>query len=285
MQKGIKVAEFPYYRFYPGDYLADTTHLSTIEHGAYLLLLMAAWRSRGQVLPDDDKLLAKYARLTKAQWLRIRPTISEFWTIKNGEWSNGRLLDEYEAVRRHIQQRSNAGDASALKRKNRGSTVVAPPLQRKTNDLEPYSELDKKKDSVDPKEGSTGASAPDPRKLIYDLGKQLLGKSAGGQITRICKQEGGDMGRALSVLLKAQLAASPEEYIGAYLRNGKAGEDGLDRAFRKIRGEVRNGNSGGEREAAAEVLSAETIGGPRDIRPDDHLGVHALFRGDPHEGD
>lgn len=67
--------------------------------------------------------------------------------------------------------------------------------------------------------------------------------------------------------------------------NGKAGEDGLDRAFRKIRGEVRNGNSGVKREAAAEVLPAEAICGPRDICPDDHLSIHALFRDDPHDGD
>ena len=35
-------------------YIADTTHLSTEEHGAYLLLLAAMWRRDGSV-PDDDK--------------------------------------------------------------------------------------------------------------------------------------------------------------------------------------------------------------------------------------
>jgi uncharacterized protein YdaU (DUF1376 family) len=52
---------------YVAEYLADTGHLSTTQHGAYLLLLMHYWRKRE--LPDDDKQLAAIAKLPLRIWL------------------------------------------------------------------------------------------------------------------------------------------------------------------------------------------------------------------------
>lgn len=118
------MAEFPALPLWTDAYLGDTTHLTTIEHGAYLLLLFTAWRTPTYDLPDDDKILARYCRLTLGQWLRIRGTILAYWKLKGGRWYNGRLLDERDAVRRKVAQRSDAGKASALKRLHRSSTSV-----------------------------------------------------------------------------------------------------------------------------------------------------------------
>lgn len=116
------MAEFPALQLWTDAYLGDTTHLTTIEHGAYLLLLMTAWRTRDVSLPDDDKLLARYARMNAAQWGRIKPTIAAFFTISGGVWRQSRLTDEAKAVRQKRESQSRAGKASALKRKGRHAT-------------------------------------------------------------------------------------------------------------------------------------------------------------------
>lgn len=141
------MAEFPALPLWTDAYLGDTTHLTTIEHGAFLLLLFTAWRTSTYDLPDDDYLLARYCRMTARQWLRIKPTIMAYWKLKDGRWSNGRLLDERDAVRRKVAQRSDAGKASALKRLHRNSTdVQRNPDEIPTSKATPISKVSKKKD-------------------------------------------------------------------------------------------------------------------------------------------
>jgi uncharacterized protein YdaU (DUF1376 family) len=77
------MAEFPAFPLWTDAYLGDTIHLTTIEHGAYLLLLMAMWRNDGK-LPDDDRMLARYARMTQGQWGRVSVTIRAFFKAYNG---------------------------------------------------------------------------------------------------------------------------------------------------------------------------------------------------------
>ena len=83
---------------YIGDYLADTMHLSTEQHGAYLLLIMHQWR-RGPIADDDDTLAA-ITRLPAERWLRARPILEEFFVVADGCWVQPRAARE----------RSNAAD-------------------------------------------------------------------------------------------------------------------------------------------------------------------------------
>lgn len=90
------MAEFPALPLFTDAYLSDTRHLTTEEHGAYLLLLMEAWRRPDCSLPDDDKLLARLAGMPVARWQEVKPVVMEFWK-RDGRrkiWTQKRLLKE-----------------------------------------------------------------------------------------------------------------------------------------------------------------------------------------------
>jgi uncharacterized protein YdaU (DUF1376 family) len=100
---------------YVADYLADTTRLTTVQHGAYLLLIMAYWRA-GEALPDDDEDLAAMTRLALKDWQKIRPKIAGFFTVAAGRWTHNRIEREIERATINREQKSAAGKASATAR-------------------------------------------------------------------------------------------------------------------------------------------------------------------------
>ena len=135
------MAEYPGLLIWTDAYLADTTGLSTEEHGAYLLLLMAAWRTRTCSLPDDDVRLARMARVGTKKWRRIRPAVLEaFFDLDDGQWTQKRLLVERKRTAMLRHQRSEAGKASALKRQQTRSTSVGTERQPSTPSL--YTKVD-----------------------------------------------------------------------------------------------------------------------------------------------
>lgn len=97
----------PWMPLYVGDYLADTRRLSTLEHGAYMLLIMEYWQQGG--LPDDDAKLARIAGLSKDEWLDIRDAISELFM---SGWRHKRI----DAEMKRAQEKSERAAASAAKR-------------------------------------------------------------------------------------------------------------------------------------------------------------------------
>lgn len=94
------MAEYPAVPIWTDSYLADTRHLTTEEHGAYLLLLMEAWRRPGCNLPDDDLLLARLAGLSPERWAEVKPVVMAFWQ-RDGRrkvWTQKRLSRERQYV-------------------------------------------------------------------------------------------------------------------------------------------------------------------------------------------
>lgn len=107
------MADFPYLPIWTDAYLADTTHLHTEEHGAYLLLLFAAWRRPDCSVPDDDAILARLAGLSLARWKAMKATVMAFWSLDKRKrmWVQKRLQNEREKA---VAKRSKAkGSASS----------------------------------------------------------------------------------------------------------------------------------------------------------------------------
>lgn len=110
----------PWMPLYVGDYLADTRHLTTEEHGAYMLLIMHYWRTGG--LPNDDARLARIAGLTPEGWSGSRTTLADLF--EEG-WKHKRV----DAELAEAERLSNAGRAGGLASgKARQRTAVERPL-------------------------------------------------------------------------------------------------------------------------------------------------------------
>lgn len=139
------MAEFPALMLWTDAYLADTTHLSTIEHGAYLLLLMAMWRSKTTSLPNDPELLARYAKLTSGQWQRVWPSIQSFFNVDGNSITQGRLTREAEAVRQKSKSNSAAANARWLK-DNKSSDADAVRTQCQNDAIHNHNHIHKKKE-------------------------------------------------------------------------------------------------------------------------------------------
>ena len=121
------MAKYPALPLFTDAYMADTRHLTTLQHGAYLLLLMTAWRMPDCALPNDDVFLARICGMDKRTWQKNRDVIMAFWRQDEKQrWYQGRLRDEQQFVAQLRNKNSEAGKASALKRLNRDSTSVQP---------------------------------------------------------------------------------------------------------------------------------------------------------------
>jgi uncharacterized protein YdaU (DUF1376 family) len=99
----------PWMPLYVGDYLGDTGHLTTAQHGAYLLLMMHYWR-KGE-LPDDDRQLSKITKLPLKTWCCYRAVLQDFF---HSGWKHKRIDAELERMMRVSEKRAIAGQKGGL---------------------------------------------------------------------------------------------------------------------------------------------------------------------------
>lgn len=104
--------------WYVADYLADTAHLTTEQHGAYCLMLMAAWKRDGS-LPKDDTQLAAVSRLSANRWKTHKTVLLEFFIEEPTRYVHKRVTQERLKAQENSNKKATAGaKGGAAKAKN-----------------------------------------------------------------------------------------------------------------------------------------------------------------------
>lgn len=165
---------------YVGDYLGDTGHLTTMQHGAYLLLMMHYWRQGS--LPEEDRQLAAITKLSLRAWHDCRATIQAFFY---DGWKHKRIDVELSKMERATGRRAAAGQKGGLRAAmNRmlledaasRSNATAKPQQRIAAVTLDHSNSDIERItstvSEDTDKGSTKGSIPISSELVANLARK-----------------------------------------------------------------------------------------------------------------
>lgn len=124
---------------YIGDYLKDTRHLNTEEHGAYFLILIELWNKQGKI--EKVKLPRISLKTNEYFYEKIWPQIEEFFTENGGVIKQKRITKELKAS---MKRRKIA--------KDNGKKGGRPKTQKKPIGLK----------GVNPQETSSPSPSPTP---------------------------------------------------------------------------------------------------------------------------
>lgn len=120
---------------YIADYLADTTRLSTEQHGAYLLLIMDYWRNGAP--PDDDATLANITKLDVKTWRKHRPLLQKLFTLQDGDWHHKRIDEELLKASENAERYASRAKKAAEKRWNKDASSNASSIPSSNDEAMP----------------------------------------------------------------------------------------------------------------------------------------------------
>ena len=134
---------------YVGDYLGDTMHLTTEQHGAYFLLMLAYWKNRGPLPKNKVKAIVT---IDDYSWT----ILEEFFdtTSSPGMWIHNRIEEELKKSLIRKQAAENRGkkgmkarwgdkkkDSSTIDEGIVGDSTSPSPSHKKNKDIVPYGDI------------------------------------------------------------------------------------------------------------------------------------------------
>ena len=237
------MSQLPAMPMWWSDFFTKTDHLTNEEQWAYAKLLAKTWLRNARPFPDNNADLARLLGMTVKRWLKIRPRIEPFFDISAGTWRQKRLENEFALVTERAENSRRNGSQGGRPKSNKNNEIENPAGSVQETQTKPTQTHTQKEDSVGSNEPPAATAAPslvapaplavvagtehkpppDPKREVYTLGRTILGKSAGGMVTKLLSLHDGDCAATLYTLRQAERAAFPREYLGRIL-------DGEERA-------------------------------------------------------
>lgn len=156
-----------YYERHLGDYARDTGHLSLLEHGVYTLLLDRYYATE-QGIPEGQAHRVARAR-SVAENAAVDAVLSEFFTLTNGAWTNGRVEEELAKARVRIEAAKANGKKGGRKPKaNPAGTQQEPTGFIPVKPIETQTKAHQSPPNHLSEPNGSGASAPDAPPAVID---------------------------------------------------------------------------------------------------------------------
>jgi len=167
----MSAAWFP---FYPGDYLRDTPHLSVVEHGAYLLLLIFYFATERPLPKQRDALYRIVRAYDRGERTAVDSVVSQFFVLDDDGYHHERADSELAkraefhnklsaAGRKRWQQPGIQPGSSRAGRQEHSQAIASPQPQSQ-------SEKETSKTAPAPNTGADALELPDwlPKKEWND---------------------------------------------------------------------------------------------------------------------
>lgn len=164
----------PWMKFFVGDYIADTPHLTCMEHGGYLLLIMHAWTHDG-ALPSDHNVLRKIIKMPPAAWAQSKDTILGFFYLDGDVYRHRRVDKELSQADQIKVERATSGPKNGEKptetvRKTEEKSPAGAPAKNQT-------QTHKEEPSL--RSGADSADGLDIRTALWRDGWPIINKLTG----------------------------------------------------------------------------------------------------------
>lgn len=154
---------------YIADYLSATEHLDAAHSGAYLHLIMHYWQKGN--LPQEDKFLARIARMTDRQWKTAKPVLQSFFA---DGWRHERIDSELDKAQEKAEARAECGrrggKAKALKEKEEqlGKATISPQQKPSKNVANGLASSSESRIEIAGAISKPSAQKPTPRSVLLE---------------------------------------------------------------------------------------------------------------------